>query len=107
MPDDSRGVVTVKLPAAFHALTGGRRQVPVEGGTVREVLSDLDRTCPGVLARLVDEQGAVKRYVNVYRNDHDIRGLDGLETEVGHQDVIWILPAIAGGSGPSAAGEVR
>ena len=90
--------VNVKLPTAFHTLTGGRRQISVEGGTVREVLFGLERLCPGVLDRLVDQQGAMQRYVNVYHNENDIRALDGLETRVAHDDQIWILPAVAGGS---------
>jgi sulfur-carrier protein len=105
MPDVSRSageglpapVVTIKLPAAFHVLTGGRRQVPVEGDTVREVLASLDHAFPGALERLLDQEGSVKRYVNVYRNDNDIRSLEGLETRVDEHDVIWIVPAIAGG----------
>lgn len=113
MPDISQHVhnsfpapkVIVKLPSAFHPLTGGQRQLPVEGGTIRDVLIGLDRECPGVLERLVDPQGSVKRYVNVYRNDSDIRELDGLETKLESQDVVWILPAVAGGSG--AARESR
>jgi hypothetical protein len=90
--------VTVKLPAAFHALSGGRRQLPVAGQTVGEVLAGLDSAVPGVLARIMDQQGAVKRYVNVYRNDDDIRALDGLDTVVTERDVVWIIPAVAGGS---------
>ncbi len=90
--------VTVRLPAAFHAVTGGCKKMSVAGGTVGEVLANLDEQCPGVLERLVDQEGAMKRYVNVYRNDIDIRGLDGLETSVAAEDVVWILPAIAGGS---------
>lgn len=105
MPNDSHSMVTVRLPAAFHGLTGGRRQLPIEGGTVGEVLAGLGQACPGLLERLVDQEGAMKRYVNVYRNDNDIRILDGLETKVEHQDVIWILPAVAGGSGPASAQE--
>ncbi|WP_369240095.1 MoaD/ThiS family protein [Streptomyces sp. R21] len=89
----------VKLPAAFHMLAGGRKQLPVKGDSVREVLVGLDRDCPGVLERLMDGEGSVKRYVNVYRNDSDIRELDGLETAVTNDDVIWIVPAVAGGSG--------
>ncbi|MBT2407844.1 MULTISPECIES: MoaD/ThiS family protein [unclassified Streptomyces] len=89
----------VKLPAAFHVLTGGRKKLPVEGDSVREVLVGLDRECPGVLDRLMDKEGSVKRYVNVYRNDSDIRELAGLETTVANDDVIWIVPAVAGGSG--------
>lgn len=95
---DPQCVVTVKLPTAFHSLTGGRRRIQVEGGTVREVLIGLDQLCPGVLDRLVDQKGAMQRYVNVYRNENDIRGLEGLETRVAHEDQIWILPAVAGGS---------
>ncbi|MEV3992521.1 MoaD/ThiS family protein [Streptomyces sp. NPDC049837] len=91
--------VTIKLPAAFHVLTGGQRQVPIEGATVREALVGLDRACPGVLERLMDPEGSVKRYVNVYRNDSDIRDLDGLETKLENEDVVWIVPAVAGGSG--------
>ncbi|MFI2203089.1 MoaD/ThiS family protein [Streptomyces sp. NPDC020192] len=97
--------VTVKLPAAFHVLTGGRRQLPGEGENIRDVLTDVDRECPGVLDRLMDQEGSVKRYVNVYRNDDDIRGLDGLETKVENHDVIWIVPAVAGGSGTAATEE--
>ncbi|MCX4474583.1 MoaD/ThiS family protein [Micromonospora sp. NBC_01655] len=101
-PDAGRGlpapVVTVKLPAAFHALTGGRRQLSVEGDTIREVLTGLDRAVPGVLERLVDQNGAMKRYVNVYLNDNDIRSLDDLDTKVEEDDLIWIIPAVAGGS---------
>lgn len=90
--------VTVKLPTAFNALTGGRKSVDAEGDTVREVLVCLGRSFPGVLDRLMDQEGSVKRYVNVYRNDSDIRSLDGLETKVESEDVLWIIPAVAGGS---------
>lgn len=92
-------VVTVRLPAAFQVLTGGQRQVPIEGDTIREILVGLDRVYPGVLERLIDTSGSLRRYVNVYRNDSDIRGLDGLETKMENQDVVWIIPAVAGGSG--------
>ncbi len=107
MPDVSQSVskslpapvVTIKLPAAFHALTGGQKQAAVEGGNIREVLVGLDQAFPGVLERLMDHEGSVKRYVNVYRNDSDIRSLDGLETKVENDDVLWIVPAVAGGNG--------
>jgi molybdopterin converting factor small subunit len=98
-------VVTIKLPAAFHALTGGRRQLPVKGDTVREVLAALERECPGSQERLMDQDRSVKRYVNVYRNDSDIRCLDGLETKVADNDIIWIVPAVAGGSGTAQVKE--
>ncbi len=90
-------VVTIQLPTAFHMLTRGQKKVTVEGDTVREVLTGLERSFPGVLERLMDQNGSVKRYVNVYRNDNDIRSLDGLETKVENEDVLWIIPAVAGG----------
>jgi sulfur-carrier protein len=92
-------VVTIKPPTALRALTGGQRQVSVEGDNIREVLVGLDQAFPGVLGQIMDQEGSVKRYVNVYRNDDDIRALDGLETKVENHDVIWIIPAVAGGSG--------
>jgi molybdopterin synthase sulfur carrier subunit len=107
MPEVSQSVskslpvpaVTIKLPAAFHALTGGQKQAAAEGGNLREVLVNLDRAFPGVLERIMDQEGSVKRYVNIYLNDEDIRGLNGLETQIENRDVIWIVPAVAGGSG--------
>lgn len=97
MSDAEQNLVTIHLPAVFHALTGGRRQISGAGENVRDVLHGLDRDCPGVLDRIMDQEGSVKRYVNVYRNDTDIRTFDGLETKVEDQDVIWIVPAVAGG----------
>ncbi|MFJ6797368.1 MoaD/ThiS family protein [Streptomyces sp. NPDC091268] len=99
MSEGAQNAVTIQLPAVFHALTGGRRQLTGTGGNIRDVLHGLDRECPGVLDRIMDGEGSVKRYVNVYRNDTDIRTFDGLETKVENQDVIWIVPAVAGGSG--------
>ena len=93
----SVSLVTIELPGAFHALTGGRRQVSVEGSSIREVLAGLDRAVPGVLERIMDEEGSVRRYVNIFRNDSDIRTLNGLETKVESHDVVWIIPALAGG----------
>jgi hypothetical protein len=89
---------TVCLPATFHALSGGRKTVSAAGDTVRAVLADLDRECPGTLERLVDAEGTMLRYVNVYLNEEDIRTLAGLDTVVRERDELWILPAVAGGS---------
>lgn len=96
-PNRSVPTVTIKLPAAFHALTGGRRQVPAEGENIREVLVGLGREFPGVLERIMDQEGSMRRYVNIHRNDNDIRSLDGLDTRVENHDVIWVIPAVAGG----------
>ena len=90
--------VTARLPAAFHALTGGQKKITAEGNNIREVLVSLDRVVPGALDRIIDQAGPVKGYVNIYRNDSNIRDLEGLETKVENNDVIWIIPAVAGGS---------
>ena len=66
---------------------------------IGEVLRNLERACPGIGARLLDEKGAVRRYVNIFQNDEDIRFLKGLETPVAEGDKVSIIPAIAGGRG--------
>jgi MoaD family protein len=89
--------VRVKVPTILRAHTGGEGQVDGEGGTVREVLEDLEGRFPGIRARLVTDDGALHRFVNVYVNDEDVRYLGSLETEVSDGDVVSILPAVAGG----------
>jgi MoaD family protein len=77
-------------------LTGGKDEIEAKGATVREVIEDLDRNYPGIKDRLCDEKG-VRRFVNIYQNEEDIRFLDGLETVVKEGDSVSIVPAIAGG----------
>jgi molybdopterin synthase sulfur carrier subunit len=89
--------VRVKVPTILRTHTGGEGQVDGEGGTVREVLEDLEGRFPGIRARLVTDNGALHRFVNVYVNDEDVRYLGSLETEVSDGDVVSILPAVAGG----------
>jgi molybdopterin synthase sulfur carrier subunit len=89
--------VRVKVPTILRAHTGGEGQVDGEGGTVRELLEDLEGRFPGIRARLVTDDGALHRFVNVYVNDEDVRYLGSLETEVSDGDVVSILPAVAGG----------
>ncbi|ETA00973.1 cytochrome P450 [Frankia sp. CcI6] len=91
-------MVTIKIPAAFRALSGGQRQVAAKGENIREVFADLNECLPGLIDKIMDGQGSVRRYINVYRNDNDIRGLENLETRVEESDVVWIIPAVAGGS---------
>lgn len=89
--------VKVRIPTPLRALTGDRDEVAVEGATVRAALDDLERQCPGIKDRVLDEKG-VRRFVNIYLNDEDdIRFLDGLETAVKAGDALQIVPAIAGG----------
>jgi len=89
--------VEVKLPTLLRAHAGGASSVTADGTTVGEVFADLTARFPGMADNLVDEDGKLHKFVNVYRNDDDIRYLDSLDTKVADGDVISILPAVAGG----------
>jgi molybdopterin synthase sulfur carrier subunit len=78
-------------------LTGGADEVSADGGTVAEVIESLEANHPGMKDRLCDEKG-VRRFVNIYANDEDIRFLDNLETSLKEGDTLSIVPAIAGGA---------
>src|SRR6266487_992589 len=86
----------VRIPAPLRTLTQGKDEVSAIGSTVAEVIEDLEKRHPGIRDRLLDEKG-VRRFVNVYVGDEDIRFLDGLETKLKAGDEISIVPAIAGG----------
>ncbi len=87
----------VRIPTSLRGFTRNEAEVRASGATVGEVLRDLERRCPGIGARLFDERGAVRRYVNIFHNDEDIRFLQELETPVADTDRLTIIPAIAGG----------
>ena len=89
--------VDVRLPTILRPLAGGQAQVQANGSTVGEVFDDLVKQFPGLSDRLVTEDGALHKFVNVYLGDDDVRYLDKLDTKVGDADVISILPAVAGG----------
>ena len=88
---------TVKIPTQLRTLTGGADEVPAQGTTLAELIEDLGSRHPGVKERLMDEAGQLRRFVNVYMNDEDVRFLDGLSTEVPEQARVSIIPAVAGG----------
>jgi molybdopterin converting factor small subunit len=92
----------VRIPTAFRAQVDGRSEVEAAGATVGEVLGALAQAWPGLAPRLFDERGQVRRYVNVFHQDEDIRFLQGLDTPVAAGDVLTLVPAIAGGSGGPA-----
>ena len=92
--------VEVKVPTVLRQATGGEAVVRGEGETLRDLLEDLERRYPGFARRVVADDGALHRFVNVYVNDEDVRYLGSLETQVGDGDVVSILPAVAGGVGP-------
>lgn len=89
-------VVKVRIPTPLRTLTGGKDEVDASGATIRDVIEDLERKYPGIKERLCDDKG-VRRFVNIYQNEEDIRFLDSLETAVKEGDAISIVPAIAGG----------
>jgi len=86
----------VRIPAALRTLTGGADEVKGTGGTVGEVIADLDARHPGLKDRLIDEKG-VRRFINIYVGEEDVRFTGGLGTELKSGDQISIIPAIAGG----------
>jgi molybdopterin converting factor small subunit len=89
-------MVTVRIPTPLRTLTGGEEQVQVPGATLREVIETLESKHPGIRDRLLDEKG-VRRFVNIYVGDEDVRFLDGLETKLSSGTEVSIVPAIAGG----------
>jgi molybdopterin synthase sulfur carrier subunit len=88
---------TVRIPTALRTLTGGVAEVAVEGATVGEILKSLDAAHQGMGERLFDEAGNLRRFVNVFVADEDIRFLDNLSTPVADGQVVSIIPAVAGG----------
>ena len=88
--------VEVRIPTILRSYTGGAKSVEGSGGTLAELLSDLESRHGGLQDRLVDE-GGLRRFVNVYLNDEDVRFLGGLTTPVKDGDTVTVLPAVAGG----------
>ena len=88
--------ITVRIPTPLRTLTDGEDEVQVEGKDVTTVIDALEAAYPGLKDRLLDDKG-VRRFVNLYANDEDIRFLDGLETPLADGDSLSIVPAIAGG----------
>jgi molybdopterin converting factor small subunit len=89
--------VEVRIPTILRKYTDGAKTVDADGATVRELLGDLDRRHPGIGGQLLDGEGSLHRFVNVYVNDEDVRFLGALDAKVGEGDVVAILPAVAGG----------
>ncbi|WP_336923341.1 MoaD/ThiS family protein [Aquipuribacter sp. SD81] len=87
---------TVRVPTILRTYTGGERTTSATGSTLGELLGDLDARHPGIGERVLDG-GALRRFVNVYVNDEDVRFTGGLDTPVADGDEVTILPAVAGG----------
>ncbi len=89
--------VKVRIPTPLRKLTNNQEEVSAEGATVAGVIEDLERNYPGLKERICDADGNLRRFVNIYLNDEDIRFKDNLTTEVKDGDELSIIPAIAGG----------
>jgi len=88
---------TVRIPAQLRTLTGGAGELVIDGSTVGEVLKGLDAAHAGFAERIFDEEGGLRRFVNVFLDEEDVRFLDGLATPVTGGQTISIVPAVAGG----------
>ncbi|HWL37204.1 MAG TPA: MoaD/ThiS family protein [Frankiaceae bacterium] len=89
--------VQVRIPTILRKYTDGEKQVEGSGGTLAELFADLDARHPGLRGGLVDAEGGLHRFVNVYVNDEDVRFLGAADTPLSDGDVVTILPAVAGG----------
>ncbi len=89
--------VKVRIPTPLRKLTEGRDEVTAEGSTVREVIDDLEKRYPGIKERICEKDGSVRKFVNLYVNDEDIRFKNNLDTALKDGDELSIIPAIAGG----------
>ncbi len=89
--------ITVRIPTPLRKLTDGADEVQAEGTNVGELIDNLEAAHPGLKERLCDEAGEIRRFVNIYVNDEDVRFLQGKETPLSDGDQVSIVPAIAGG----------
>jgi len=89
--------VKVRVPTTLRTLTGGKSEVEVEGATLGEVVEALEGAHPGFKERLLDDEGKLRRFVNVFVADDDVRFLEGLDTKVPDGETVSVVPAVAGG----------
>ena len=89
--------IQVRIPVQLRALTGGREVVTAGGGSVLQLIEDIDQQFPGVKDRICEADGKVRRFVNIFVNEEDIRFLENLQTPISEKDEVSIIPAIAGG----------
>lgn len=90
--------VTVRIPTILRTYTGGESQVSAEGDNLAAVIDSLDTNFPGIKARVLDDQGALRRFVNVYVGNDDVRFTDGLATAIPDGAQVSVIPAVAGGA---------
>lgn len=88
---------SVRIPTPLRKLSGDRDEINVTASDINELIEELDKECPGIKDRICDEDGNVRRFINLYVNNEDIRFLNGKNTKLDQNDNISIIPAIAGG----------
>ncbi len=89
--------ITVRIPSLLQQLTEGKKEIQAESGTVGKIISELNKHYPGTKERLLDENEELRRFVNIYVDEEDVRFLDGLATKVPDNSEVSIIPAVAGG----------
>jgi len=90
--------VLVRIPTILRSYTEGAAEVPAQEGTLREVIAGLDAAYPGIGGRILDESGKLRRFVNVYVGEEDVRFAQGLDTPVASGSRVSVIPAVAGGA---------
>jgi sulfur-carrier protein len=95
--------VLVRIPTILRSYTGGAAEVSAPEGTLREVIAGLDAAYPDIAGRIVDDSGKLRRFVNVYVGEEDVRFAQGLDTPVGEGTRVSVIPAVAGGALETAA----
>ncbi len=89
--------VTIMIPTPLRKYTGGAEEVSAEGQTLKDILDTLGTQYDGLIERIVDDKGEIRRFINVFLNDEDVRFMDGPATPVSDGDVVSLIPAVAGG----------
>ena len=90
-------MATVKIPTPLRRLTGEKDEIKTSAENVAEMILDLEKQFPGMQERLCDNDGTIRKFINIYVNEEDIRFIDGEKTNINENDVVSIIPAIAGG----------
>lgn len=93
----SGNTVKVRIPTILRTYTDGKSEVSADGSTLSEVIENLDSSYPGIKGRVLDEQGALRRFVNVYVGNDDVRFIEGLDTPTPDGAQVSVIPAVAGG----------
>ncbi len=96
--------VQVRIPTILRSYTGGAAEVTAPAGTLREVIAGLETDYPGLGGRIIDDGGNLRRFVNVYVGDEDVRFAQGLDTPVAAGSRVSVIPAVAGGAAPGGQG---